>query len=64
MTAEKKLPVCQMTMSDNARFNGLENFWECGRPAKFTIIDYLRGKMFLCGLHARRIPPGKKFEIV
>jgi hypothetical protein len=33
--------------------NGRENFWQCGRPAKFRIVDRLRGPLVICGMHAR-----------
>lgn len=47
-------PTCQMTMSDNGKNPlGVEKFWECGKPAKATIESNLRGKIFVCGLHAR-----------
>jgi hypothetical protein len=47
-------PKCQMTMSDQGRnaVNGCENFWECEKPAKFTMISNLRGTLHVCGLHA------------
>lgn len=49
---------CQMTMSDSGKSsNGVEHFWECGKPAKFWIKDQFNrtgwnGRQLLCGLHA------------
>jgi len=43
---------CQMTVSDHGKFNGEEHFWECGKPAKFLLVDRLRGEIAVCGMHA------------
>lgn len=52
-TTKSPTPTCQMTVSDHGSFNGVENYWTCGKPAKFTIVDSMRGKLFVCGVHAR-----------
>jgi len=43
---------CQMTVGDNGQFDGVERYWECGRPAKFRMKDRLRGEIVICAMHA------------
>jgi hypothetical protein len=43
---------CQMTMGPDETFN---TYWECGKPAKATYEDNLRGCRRVCGLHLRQV---------
>lgn len=43
------MELCQITMGEWG------NYFECGKPAKFTVNDSLRGVICVCGLHARAI---------
>jgi len=31
------------------------NYFECGKPAKFILSESIRGKIKVCGLHARAL---------
>lgn len=51
-------PVCEMTMSDEGRVNGVEHYWQCKKPAKAVIEKRPRSAngaatMLVCGVHAR-----------
>lgn len=41
---------CQMTMGSYD-----EGYFECGKPAKFTYVDRVRGVRRVCGIHGRPI---------
>jgi hypothetical protein len=63
------MKTCQMTLSDNGKFNGVENYWECGKPAVAILLkDRLRPNLRLCNRHKlmvdkrrakRKLPPAK-----
>ncbi len=42
---------CQMTMENNSPLG--TTYFECGKPAKFVLIDRIRGPIAVCGIHAR-----------
>ncbi len=55
-------------MSDNGGCTGIAQYWPCGRPAKFWIVDEWNrtgwnGRQYLCGVHARaynKLAPRRK----
>ncbi len=46
---------CQITVSDSGKFNGVEHYWPCDKPAKAWIKDSMNRcgnhRLYVCGIH-------------